>query len=160
MDNVITYDVETSYPYLDDDLQIDQRTFEAMWRLFCQIKDYWQLSVPETGVKSQLLVFMQNRIKIDLNYYADYKNAAKVIRELTYQLGEQAAYEKLFTDPSANLQPPTTHLARARQRVSNEFITLALAVGGFKTFGAKNALGFISGGNIKGQTPYRTIEEA
>lgn len=159
MDNVITYNVETTYPYLDDNPQIDQKTFDAMWQLFCHIKEHWKLTVPEQGVRSQLLVFMQNRIKTDLNYYADYKNAARVIRELTCQLGEESAYQKLFTDPQANIPPAKTHLARARQRVSNEFITLALAVGGFKAFGAKNALGYISGGNIKGQTPYRTIEE-
>lgn len=158
MENHPSYELETPYPYLEDALDIDQKTFDSMFKLFTKIAEHWQLELPKSGQESQLLVFMQNRMKLNLSYYAEYKNAVCVIKEMTQQLGEEQAYIKLLTDPAAAITPPTTRLARARQKVSNEFITLALSIGGFKTFGAKNALGFIGGANIKDQTPYRDYQ--
>ena len=131
-----------------------------MWELFERIVRHWQLFEANAGQRSQLQVFMQNRMRVDLNYYADYRNAASVIDELIQELGEDAAYEYLLTDAAANIAPPETRIARARQKVSNEFIALALAMGGFKRFGARNSPGYIGGANISGQTPYRTWEAA
>lgn len=159
MNKNAVYNIETPYPYLDDDLDIDSQTFTAMWKLFERIVGHWQLFEAGVGQRSQLLVFMQNRIRVDLNYYADYRNAACVIEELIQDVGEAAAYQYLLTDAAANIAPPETRIARARQKVSNEFITLALAMGGFKRFGAVNSPGFIGGANIPGQPPYRTWEE-
>jgi len=130
-----------------------------MCKLFEQIAQYWQLEMPSVGQESQLLVFIQNRIKLDLNYYIEYKNAVHVIKELCAVHGDPQGYIQLLTDPSGLITPATTPIARARQKVSNEFITLALAIGGFKTFGAKNALGYISGGNIENNVPYRVFKD-
>jgi len=50
-------------------------------------------------------------------------------------------------------------LARLRQLISNEFIDLHLALGGFASFGARNHLGYISGPNQPGEpAPYRIAE--
>jgi hypothetical protein len=160
MDKHAVYSIETPYPYLDDSLDIDQSTFASMWALFEKILQHWQLMEPCAGQQSQLLVFMQNRMRVDLNYYADYKNAASVIDELIQEFGDEQAYITLLTDAAANIAPPETRIARARQKVSNEFISLALAMGGFRRFGAKNVPGFIGGANIAGETPYRTYIEA
>jgi len=102
---------------------------------------------------------MRNRIKIDLNYYADYKVATNVLIELSQKYGEKKGYIKLLTDPTAAIAPPTTKMARARQKVSNEFIILAISLGGFRSFGPKNAIGHIGNANIKHQFPYRVYKD-
>lgn len=140
-----------------EDLVIPEALFEDMWQLFVQIGKFWDNLEESDEYRSDLLVFMKNRISLDPSYLHEYKNASAVIKELTYELGEEGAYEKLFTSKEAIDDPPSTPLASARSKVSNEFIVLQLSVGGFKAFGAKNSLGYIAGGNIKGDTPYRTI---
>lgn len=141
------------------DVVIPQALFNDMWELFVQIGKFWGKSEMDGDFKSDLLVFMNNRIAMDPSYLYDYRNAAEVIKELIYELGVEKGYESLLTDKSILDDPPTTLKARARQKVSNEFIVLYLSVGGFKDYGAKNSLGYIAGANIKGKTPYRTIEK-
>ncbi|MCJ8288557.1 MAG: hypothetical protein HRT58_00885 [Crocinitomicaceae bacterium] len=140
------------------DLVIPQALFNDMWELFVQIGKFWSTAEAQENFKSDLLVFMNNRIGMDPCYLYDYKNAAEVIKELINELGEEQGYESLFTDKSILDDPPTTLKARARQKVSNEFIVLYISLGGFKEFGAENSLGYIGGANIKGKTPYRTID--
>lgn len=141
------------------DLVIPQALFNDMWELFVQIGKFWGKGEVQENFKPDLLVFMNNRIAIDPSYLFDYKNASEVIKELIYELGEEKGYESLFTDKSILDDPPSTLKARARQKVSNEFIVLYISLGGFKDFGAKNSLGYIGGANIKGKTPYRTIDK-
>lgn len=152
--------VESPYAFLEEEsIKLDSYVFDAMWKLFYHIVDFWKLDIHLESAKSQLLAFMENRIKIDLNYYADYKIAASVLRELSESFGEKKAYIKLLTDPSALIEPPTTKIARARQRVSNEFIILAISIGGFSSFGAKNAIGHIGNANIENKPPYRVYKD-
>jgi hypothetical protein len=134
----------------------DQRTLDRLWSLFVAIGRHWQNDTQPERMRSNWLVFIANRIRVDPRYAGEYTNAAAVLDELIAELGEPAAYDKLFTDPAANTAPPTTRLARARQKVSNEFIALQLALGGFKAWGALNYLGYIAGANVPGQPPYRT----
>jgi hypothetical protein len=68
-------------------------------------------------MRSNLVVFIENRIQLNPNYLGEYVNAVDVIKELVAELGEEEGYRKLFTDPKANISPPATRLARARQRV-------------------------------------------
>lgn len=145
----------------EEDLVISDELFESMWELFEQIGKHWKTGdLPELkDAQSNLLVFMNNRIRLNPGYIHEYQNAAAVIAELTEELGKDKGYEKLFTDPFANQPNPVTRLARARRLVSNEFVLLQLALGGFKAFGAENYLGYFGGANIKGNTPYRTFEK-
>ena len=133
----------------------DSRTLARLWGLFVALGTHWQNNEDPESMKSNFLVFITNRIRLDPSYADEYRNAAAVLDELITELGETRAYEKLMTDPAANISPPATRIAHARQRVSNEFIALQLALGGFKAFGATNYLGYISGPNIAGQPPYR-----
>lgn len=153
MDRTIV-DKEVLHAYKEEDLLLDATTLAAMWELFVQIGKFWGTVDDPSGMKSQWLVFINNRIRTNPTYVMEYRNAAELIEAM----GENA-YETLFTDYFANIAPPTTRLARARQLVSNEFVTLQLALGGFKVFGAKNHPGYFGGANIKGKTPYRTIED-
>ena len=151
------YDLEVNHhPYEHQEEKLDDETMESMWKLFVEIGEFWQNNERPEAMKSNFQVFIANRIHFDPNYRNEYRNAREVIDELIKELGERKAYEKLFTDPKAGISPPKTKFARARQLVSNEFIALQLALGGFKAFGgAKNYLGYIGGANIEGDTPYR-----
>ncbi|MDG1332819.1 MAG: hypothetical protein P8P74_10835 [Crocinitomicaceae bacterium] len=141
------------------DVAVSQAIFNDMWELFVQIGKFWGKTEVVEDLRTDLLVFMNNRIAMDPSYLYDYKNASEVIKELIYEMGEEKGYESLFTDKSILDDPPTTLKARARQKVSNEFIVLYLSLGGFKDYGAENSLGYIGGANIKGKTPYRTIDK-
>ena len=140
-----------------EDLEIPASLFEDMWQLFIHIGKFWKNLDEDESYKADLLAFMNNRISLDPSYLYEYSNASEVVKELIYEYGEIKAYEVLFTDKSALDDPPTTLLARARHKVSNEFIVLQLSIGGFKFGGATNSPGYISGANIKGKPPYRTI---
>lgn len=133
----------------------DAAVVDRLWSLFVAICSRWGQVENAPQMRSNFLVFIANRIKLDVGYLHEYENAAAVLDELVAELGDAQAHEKLLTDPMANIAPPTTRLARARQHVSNEFIALYLALGGFKTFGAANYLGYIGGANVPGQLPYR-----
>lgn len=149
------------HPYQHEEQLPDEKIMESMWKLFLEIGKFWKNNDHPEDMKSNFIVFISNRIQLNPNYINEYKNAAEVIEELVAELGEKEGYKKLFTDPQANISPPTTKLARARQLVSNEFVALQLALGGFKSFGeAKNYLGYIGGANIEGHTPYRKYKKS
>jgi hypothetical protein len=157
------YNLEARYnPFDKEAINIDDAVFESMWKLFQAIGKFWSNEEHPENMKSSLLVFMQNRILLNCEYNKQYINAKEVIDELIDKNkgDENLAYAFLFTNPGANIAPPTTKLAHTRQKVSNEFISLQLALGGFKVFGgAKNYLGYFGGANIEGNTPYRTYKK-
>lgn len=136
----------------------DAKTLERLWQLFVAIGDFWQNNPEPERMRSNFLVFVANRIKVECCYVDEYNNAAHVLDELIAELGAPAGFEKLLTDVQADVAPPTTRLARARQRVSNEFVALQMALGGFKAFGAANYLGYVAGANIEGHVPYRPLD--
>ncbi|WP_175611296.1 hypothetical protein [Mycobacterium sp. SP-6446] len=93
-------------------------------------------------MRSNLVAFIENRIQLNPNNLDEYVSAVEVIWELVAELGEEKGFRKFFTDRQANVSPPETRLAPVRQHVSNEFVSLQLALGGFKTFGVTNYLGY------------------
>jgi hypothetical protein len=137
---------------------LDAHTMERLWQLFVAIGSCWGNNDEPQAMRSNFQGFLDNRIRIDPGYAGEYRNAAEVIDELALELGEEGAFVRLLTDPLANLSPPATRRARARQRVSNELVALQLSLGGFKAFGAENYLGYIGGPNIEGRTPYRVYK--
>jgi hypothetical protein len=154
------YNLEARYLIQNDLRQLDDASIDILWKLFVKIGDFWGNGGDPQLMKSNFLVFLSNRIENDYNYLSDYVNACDVIGELCEELGEEEGYKKLFTDPLANISPPVTKLARARQMVSNEFIKLQLALGGFKAFGSPlNYPGYFGGVNIEGRTPYRIYKQ-
>ena len=153
------YQVRAKHPLSNDLSVLDEAVFDSMWSLFCQIGQYWQNMDDPTPYRLQLYSFMLNRMSLRPIYRNYYITAAAVIHQLIEQYGEQQAYVVLFTDTEANKSPPETPLALTRQKVSNEFVALQLALGGFRSFGAINYCGYIGGANIPGQpVPYRTFE--
>lgn len=151
------YNIDAKYMVANSLNELNEDAIEKLWKLFQSIEKFWGSDENIDRMKSNFIVFLSNRIEIDFNYLAEYSNAINVIEELTNELGDKDAYIKLLTDPSANISPPTTRLARARQLVSNEFISLYLSLGGFKHFGSKlNYQGYFGGTNTEKVIPYRT----
>lgn len=154
------YNIDAKYIIGNSLNELNEDAIEKLWKLFQSIEEFWGIDENIDHMKSNFIIFLSNRIEIDFNYLAEYINAINVIEELKNELGSSNAYIKLLTDPAANISPPTTRLARARQLVSNEFISLYLSLGGFKHFGSNlNYPGFFGGANKKEITPYRTNKD-
>ena len=163
------YDIPVSHAFTKEEVQIENELFASMWQLFVQIGIFWKNGkfakvgvdpAIESSIQSQLLDFMNNRIEQDPAYIGEYRNAREVINELIDEYGLKKAYQTLFTRPVDPNSPPRTAFERARVKVSNEFVLFQLSVGGFKSFGAKNYLGYFGGANIEGQAaPYRTYND-
>ncbi|XPF95914.1 hypothetical protein ACM9HF_07845 [Colwellia sp. RE-S-Sl-9] len=139
--------------------KLNQDIFETMFKLFEHIGVYWKNMDNSTPYRSELYVFMQNRINLYPIYQEYYKTAYTTINQMILEVGAENCYEIIFTDPYANLPPVDSNLSIVRQKVSNEFIDFQLSIGGFKSFGAKNYPGYIGGAFIPGEAvPYRTME--
>lgn len=158
------YHLEAKYLVSENLHKLDNLMRGKLWQLYCNICEFWQTTDDPSFMRSDLFVFISNRIESNTKYMAEYANYIEVIDELIEESGDKQAYVKLFTDPLGNITPPVSKLARAKQFVVNEFISLNLALGGFKTFGNPNVAdgillnypGFIGGMNRPDHTPYRT----
>lgn len=132
-----------------------------MWRLFQAIGRFWGSTEDIETYRSRFHGFLLNRIALNPLYKYFYLSAQEVMADLVVRYGqEEAAYRFLLTDGDANQPPPETPIQSARQRVANEFISIYLALGGFKNFGAINYPGYFGGANIPGEkAPYRTPDD-
>ena len=134
--------------------------FEPLYLLFTHIGRHWDNLPEPERYRSELFVFVQNRINLYPIYQSYYSIASEIILSLSAELGERACFEKIFTDPFANMPPVDSDLSILRQKVSNEFIDFQLSIGGFRAFGAKNYPGYIGGSYIPAQpVPYRIMGE-
>lgn len=133
--------------------------YDAMFEIFSNICSHWNnLDHPEE-YRSRLYTFMDNRMKLRPQYQQYYQIAMLAMKREVEQLGEQKAYQKLFTDSSLLTPHNNDPLAITRQKVSNEFITFQLSQGGFKSFKAINTESYIGGAYVPGQqAPYRIME--
>lgn len=154
------YQEVINQPGLTVEAPLSHDVYDAMYEIFKNIGIFWGNMDDSESYRTRLITFMDNRMSLRPQYRQYYMIAKKTMDQLVADLGETAAYEKLFTDPEANVPHTNTPLAITRQKVSNEFITFQLNEGGFKAFGAKNSPGYISGAYIPGQpAPYRTVGE-
>lgn len=160
------YQQNILHPSLEMTTALDATVYQAMFDIFKHIGLFWNNLENPQQYRTRLITFMDNRMSLRPEYRQHYQLAAITMQQLCEELGEQAAYEKLFTDSDANCPHTNTPLAITRQKVSNEFITFQLNQGGFKAFGAdgaskaENAQGYISGAYIPSQpVPYRTADD-
>lgn len=108
----------------------DSAVLESMWILFVEIGKFRKIHFKSRKMKSSFEAFITTRIRYYPFYLDEYKNAAEVMDKLINELGRAKGFKKLFTDLSANIPPPVTKLARARQWVVNEFNFLLLVLTG------------------------------
>ncbi len=140
---------------------LDLETLEELWQIFVQIGRFWRTIDDSEHLKTRFLSFIANRIEFAPTYQYHYKVAARTISRLRAEKGDEEAYTFLFTDSTIRDEAPAvSELAITRQLVSNEFVNLHMALGGFKTYGAKNYPGYFGGAFVPGEAaPYRTRED-
>ncbi len=123
---------------------------DRLWSLFGHIVRRWSDADPQT-MRSNWLVFIANRQRVDAAYATWFAQAASMLDERVAALGEAAAIEELLGPKAESAQT-----GWALTLVRDEFIALFLSLGGFKAYGALNYRGYIAGANVPGETPYRT----
>lgn len=131
---------------------------QPLWDLFIAIGDYWALGDDPKPYRSRLRVFMENRVAINPLYHGYYDVAAQVIVALLAAQGAPKAFETLFTTKLPDNGVPTSPTEATKRFVVNEFITMRLAFGGFRSFGAVNYNGWPGGANNPAEpVPYREM---
>ena len=128
---------------------------DNLWALFVAIGDHWRLGDDPAPYRSRLASFMDNRVALNPLYRGYYDSAAATIADLITANGATRAFEILFATKVSGGAVPTAPLEIAKRFVANEFITMRLAFGGFKAFGARNFNGYFGGTNDPADTPYR-----
>lgn len=154
------YRAKVVHPFAQD-ATADEMPLDALWSLFVAIGDHWSLGDDAERYRLRFESFIENRIALNPLYSQTYRDAGAFIDGMVAGLGHAAAFEKIFTE-KPRISPngtPTTPLETVQRFVVNEFITLRLALGSFKAFGALNYPGYPAGANIEGQPiPYRSKE--
>jgi hypothetical protein len=132
----------------------------VLWHFFVGIGDHWALGDDAAGYRTRFDNFLSNRSDFDPLYTGYYTTAAFALRNLIDQYGEVQAYRILLEEGISQNEPvvvdkPT--LEMLRKRIVDEFLTVRLAFGGFRAFGATNYRGYFGGALIAGRpVPYRT----
>ncbi|ESZ67228.1 hypothetical protein NKH85_21480 [Mesorhizobium sp. M0924] len=135
-----------------------RETIETLWTIFVAIGEHWSLEDQPTGYRLRFETFLENRTNLNPVYEGYYVDGAAYFESLTADIGPAAALERLFAQKPRVVQSgiPATRLEAVQRFVVNEFISLRLALGGFKSFGAINYRGYFGGANTDGEpTPYR-----
>ncbi|TBA52709.1 hypothetical protein [Rhizobium ruizarguesonis] len=139
---------------------LEHTTVDTLWDVFVAIGEQWALEDEPATYRLRFETFLENRINVSPIYRDYYIDGADFVADLITELGRGPAYNRLFTQKPRVAQSgiPATRLEAVQRYVANEFISLRLALGGFKAFGAINYRGYIGGANIEGEpTPYREL---
>ena len=128
----------------------------GLWRLFQEIGRNWDCAKHDSlDVRSSWLEFVEAKSTNAPSYTAEYSNAVLVCEELV-DVHLDDAYRLLFHHNGLPDGPPTTRLGHAKHYVVDEFISVQIAAGGFKTFSALNYKGFVGGSRYNIQARVKT----
>ncbi|MDE4618402.1 hypothetical protein [Sinorhizobium meliloti] len=139
---------------------LNPATIKSLWTIFVAIGDHWSLDDDPSTYRLRFETFLENRTKLNPVYQGYYVDGAAYFDGLLADIGSAAALERLFTQKPRVVQSgiPATRLEAVQRFVVNEFISLRLALGGFRALGAINYRGYFGGANIEGEpTPYREL---
>lgn len=132
---------------------------QSLWPLFAAIGQSWKTSSSYSSeMKSRWREFITEKVLGEPSYAAEYANALEVLAELEGMFGAQL-YQKLFFENGVPDGPPVTRLAHMKRFVVDEFIRVHVASGGFRSFGAENYRGWVSGSRVSAHSPYRTYDD-
>jgi hypothetical protein len=156
------YDTKVHHPLSDALPPLTDDVEQTLWSLFVAIGTSWQLSDANDAeqYRLRLRTFMENRIALQPLYTVYYAAAAALIADLTAQKDANAAYNLIFFGQNPDHLTFDQDLYQiVLDHVSFEFIAFRLAVGSFRTFGARNYPGYFGGANLAGEpVPYRPAE--
>jgi hypothetical protein len=134
---------------------LSQATIETLWTIFVAIGDQWSLGDDPSEYRLRFETFLDNRIDVNPIYKNYYVDGASYFEILVSDIGKTSAIDRLFFQKPRVVQSgiPSTRLEAIQRFVVNEFISLRLALGGFKAFRAMNYRGYFGGANIEGEPP-------
>jgi hypothetical protein len=138
---------------------------ERLWEVFCGINDTWALvrrprgdgSAADASVlRSSWREFVSLRIQQTPSYAGEYANALRVLDDLASIYGDDALEKLLFEsglayDKSGRMAGvgekthPNTRLGHAKHYVIDEFISVLVVAGGFRSIAGWNYKGFLGG---------------
>jgi hypothetical protein len=129
---------------------------DGLWRLFQEIGWAWECAKNDSlEVRSSWVEFVEAKSTVSPSYTGEYSNAVLVCAELE-DVHADEAYRKLFFDHGIPGGPPLSRLAHAKRFVVDEFITVQIVAGGFKSFGDLNYKGFVGGSRFNIQARVKT----
>lgn len=135
---------------------LTDRERDGLWRLFQQIGRAWDCAKHDSlEVRSSWLEFVEAKSTVSPSYTGEYSNAVLVCAELEEVHGGEA-YDRLFFGNGIPPGPPMTRLAHTKRFVADEFMSVQIAAGGFKSFGDLNYKGFVGGSRFNIQARVRT----
>jgi hypothetical protein len=147
-------------PDLDKNIDL-----ERLWELFCGINETWALverphgdrRVPDASVlRSSWREFVTLRIHQEPSYAGEYANALRVLDELDALYADKTLEKLLFGsglayDRSGRMAGvgerthPNTRLGHTKHYVVDEFISVLVVAGGFRSMAGWNYKGFLGG---------------
>jgi hypothetical protein len=138
--------------------ELSAEHIDRLWAIFVAIAREWGDPDADPMLqRSQWLEFVGLRVRQAPSYLEEYRNAVGVLDEWKARHGDQAL-PKILREPGVKpADTATSRLARLKKYVVDEFIRVWLATGGFRTYGAGNYNGYISGSRFAVRPPYRGL---
>lgn len=138
--------------------KLARHEIDELWNLFIGIHKTWgnDASRPE-DIASRWREFIEVKTSAEPTYLAEYQNACEVLNELR-DVHRDDLYEWLLLGGHLH-RSSDDRLVRLKRFVIDEFIRVYVSSGGFRSFGARNYGGFVSGSRYRSQRPYRTYED-
>lgn len=141
--------------HVDEDALSDTE-LATLWDVLPAIEMAWQLEQVAFQLKSQWKDLIAARSREPNSYFAEFKNAAAVLAELSSlgpaEFADLVFFRTIVRQPSQVV----TRLDHAKFFVINDFIRFLILSGGFKQFGARNYSGFMGGSRFTDTPPVRT----
>jgi hypothetical protein len=129
---------------------------DGLWRLFQEIGRAWECAKNDSlEVHSSWVEFVEAKSTVSPSYTGEYSSAVLVCEDLVEVHGDDG-YRRLFFDNGIPPGPPMTRLAHAKRFVVDEFITVQIVAGGFKSWGDLNYKGFVGGSRFNIQARVKT----
>jgi hypothetical protein len=138
--------------------ELGPEQIERLWEIFVAIARQWGQPANDPMLqRSQWLEFVELRARQAPSYLEEYRNAVRVLDDWKARLGDQALPTILRESGVKSEDAVTTPLAHLKRYVVDEFIRVWLATGGFRTYGAGNYNGYVSGSRFAVRPPYRLL---
>jgi hypothetical protein len=136
--------------------KLEPEQIERLWEVFVAIANFWGDADP-TPLWSQWLEFLELRTAQAPSYLEEYRNAIRVLDDRKRGQSDPGLTKLLSASGVPPRDPVTTPLGHLKRYVVDEFIWVWLATGGFRTYGAGNYNGYISGSRFAVRPPYRGL---
>jgi len=127
----------------------------GLWEVVLAVHCTWGAKdIDPLTLRSQWLEFITTRTAKEPSYVEEYRSGLRVVAELLADPAGDPWERLFFAHGSTDL---TNRLGHLRKFVVEEFIAVWRAVGGFRTYGADNYNGYVSGSRFAVVPSYRRV---